>query len=247
MPFFKAPQYTKTINPKTGAQEATYIFNIAFSDNEDTLSFVAEKDSDISLQSLQKCIVDNVDWWNNFVRWFLQASLELFTKPYTIENINKIAKHTLNGSKLDRFPSNITVTPKSIQISSGNFIVNWVYVMEPIIIDIPDFESEPSTNEIVSLPVSEKNKVIQGIEELNLDDLPMGNDSTDTNLELESPVKFYDRQRVKEYRLKAKLALYKAQRQMAMYYDKYGSEVSESESEYNSSDDEISENEEVQL
>jgi hypothetical protein len=58
-------------------------------------------------------------------------------------------------------------------------------------------------------------------------------------LEIESPVKYYDKQRVKEARLKAKLAVYKAQRQIAEYSEKYG-EISDSdtESEYTSDEKE---------
>lgn len=61
MPTFKAPQYTKTVNPKTGAQDPCYTFNIDFN-NEDYISFVAESQLDLSLQSLQKCVLDNLDW-----------------------------------------------------------------------------------------------------------------------------------------------------------------------------------------
>jgi hypothetical protein len=47
---------------------------------------------------------------------------------------------------------------------------------------------------------------------------------------------------VKEARLKAKLAEYKAERQMRMYYDKYGNEMSDTDV-----DSDESEEEEVQL
>ena len=69
MPTFKAPQYTKVVNPKTGAQEPCYTFNIDFND-ADCISFVAENQSELSLQSLQKCVLDNLDWWNAFIGQF---------------------------------------------------------------------------------------------------------------------------------------------------------------------------------
>jgi hypothetical protein len=242
---FKAPQYTKTTNPKTGTQDATYIFSIE-GDTDESLSFMADNESDISLKSLQKCILDNLNWWNTFVRHFLDSSSKYFSKPYTVEAINKITKHTLDGTKILTFPVNIILIPKNIKISGGIFTVNWTYEVGRMI-DIPDLTDESDNiNEVISPPVS-NNKVIEGIQELNLDDLPVGNESTDETLDLDSPTKFYDKQRVKEARLKAKLALYKAQRQMAMYYDKYGSDISDSESEYNSSDEENYEDDEVQL
>jgi hypothetical protein len=239
MPTFKAPQYTKVVNPKTGAQEPCYTFNIDFN-LCDYLSFVAESQSDLSLQSLQKCVLDNINWWNTFVEDFLQASVKFFAKPYTVATINKITKHTLNGTPCALYPVNVILVPKSIQISGGVFTVNWGYTTEPMI-DIPDFEDDKNnTIEVPSLPVSNENKLIDGIQELNMDDLPVGTTSTDDALELDSPAKFYEKQRVKEARLKAKLAVYKAQRTMAQYYEKYGDDISDSDSDYETSDDDNS-------
>jgi len=161
-----------------------------------------------------------------------------------VDNINKITKHTLITSNTSNsFPANVTLYPKTIEISGSIFWVNWGYELEPVVIDIPDLtETNP-------LPVS--NKIIEGIEELNIDEIPVGNNSTEETLEIDSPAKFYEKQRVKEARLKAKLAVYKAQRQMAKYVEKYGCEVSDSDTEYESSDDESdgeeSEGEEVQF
>ena len=248
MPVFKAPQYTKVTNPKTGNQDPCYTFNVEFN-TCDYLSFVAENESDISLQSLQKCVLENIPWWNGFIQQFLQSSTKYFTKPYTVETINKITKHTLNGTKSSTYPVNIVLQPTNIQICSGVFTVNWGYNAEPMI-DIPDAEEDKvNTIELLDLPVSNKNKLVEGLEELNIDEVP-GN-STDDALNLDSPAKFYEKQRVKEARLKAKLAVYKAQRQMAQYYEKYGDELSDSDTDFETSDedsDESSDNgEEVQL
>jgi hypothetical protein len=252
MPTFKAPQHTKITNPRTGALESCYVFNIEFAESDTKISFVADSDNDITLQNIQKCVIDNITWWNGFISEFLKATSKLFAKPYTVENINKIAKHSLISKTNGDFPSTVILIPKSFQISGSNFIVNWDYTIESIMIDIPDLEDETETC-IQKPPLPADNKVIDGMEELNIDEIPVGNNSTEI-LEVNSPAKFYDRQRIKEARLKAKLAIYKVQRQMAKYYDKYGEDISESdsdsESEYNSSDEE-SQNEygveEVQL
>ena len=247
MPIFKAPQYTKVTNPKTGAQEPCYTFNIDFNIC-DYLSFVAENQKEISLQSLQKCVLENVPWWNGFIEQFLQASSKYFSKPYTVEQINKITQHTLDGNGSSQFPINVVVVPKSIKICSGIFTVNWMYNTEPMI-DFPDVE-DVKTNSI-ELPVSRENQIVEGLEELNIDEIPVGNNSTDGALELDSPAKFYEKQRVKEARLKAKLAVYKAQRTMAQYYEKYGDDISDSDTDFETSDDDSDENseegEEVQL
>jgi hypothetical protein len=250
MPTFKAPQYTKTTNPKTGAQEPSYTFPIEFSIDEDTLSFLIESSSDITLQNLNKCIIENIEWWNNFVSEFLINTSKYFTKTYTVEQINKISKHTLNGTiSVKEFPASVVLMPKTIQISGGVFIINWGYITESVMIKIPVFD-EPDINVVksVDLPVSTQNEIIDNLEELNIDELPSGIDSTDA-LNLDSPAKFFEKQRVKEARLKAKLAVYKAQRQMAQYYEKYGDDISDSDSDLESSDDETDEesSEEVQL
>jgi hypothetical protein len=236
MPGFKQPQYSKVINSKTNMQEPCYVFNIEFNDNDTTLSFIAESDEDISLQSLQYTVQNNVDWWSVFIGKFLDSSKKLFSKPYTTEHINKIAKHTLNGIKPDNYPVNVNVFPKSIQIMSGVFTVNWIYNIEELLIDIPDVvETEVANDIIQTSPVSaihaEVGEKQEGheIEELNIDDLPVNKNSTDEEIKISSPTKFYDKQRVKEARLKAKLAIYKAQRHMIQYSEKYGSDVSDSE------------------
>ena len=229
MPTFKAPQYTKNVNPKTGVNEPCYTFNI---DNCEYLSFVADNKSDISLQSLQKCILDNIEWWNTFINNFLESSVKFFSKPYTVETINKITKHTLgstNDTLNETYPVNVILIPKNIQIYGGVFTINWGYNIEQMI--IPDLDTD------LSLPVLN----MEGIEELNIDELQVGN-STEDVLEIDSPSKFYDKQRVKETRLKAKLALYKAQRQIAQYCEKYGDDISDSDTDYTSD-----ENEEVQI
>jgi hypothetical protein len=231
MPTFKAPLYTKTTNPKTGVQEPCYTFPIDFNLDDVMLSFVAESISDVTLQSLQKCILENVVWWNTFIGYFLQSSSKLFSKPYTVENINKIAKHTLNTVNYEYFPVNVILVPKSIQISGGIFLVNWSCIFEQMVIDIPDLVEPEHNTEEATLPVSDKTKLVDGMEELNIDEIPVRTNSTDEELKLDSPAKFYDKQRVKETRLKAKLAVYKAQRQMAQYYEKYGTNISDSDSD----------------
>ena len=186
MPIFKAPQYTKVTNPKTGNQEPCYTFNIDFNIT-DYLSFVAVNLKDISLHSLQKCVLENISWWNEFLEQFLEASKKYFSKPYTVEQINKITQHTLNGNMESIFPVNVIVVPKSIKICGGIFTVNWIYNTEPMI-DFPDVEDVKSNCiELDVLPVSKESKLIDGLEELNIDELPVGNNSTDAPLELDSP------------------------------------------------------------
>lgn len=250
MPTFKAPSYSKKPNTTTGTLEPYYTFPIIFSNEDDKISYTAEDKSEISLKKLQECIIDNLDWWKSFVSLFISSTSKFFAKPYTFDTINKIMKHTLssNESNID-YPAVLMLYPKDIVFYQNTFIVNWNYDIEKMLISIADVEEEtPSIieNSIVnSSTISEKEKDIElikkEIEELNMDDIPDDKESTDMEINIDNPSKYYDKQRVKEARLRAKLALYKAERQMTKYYEKYGGDISDSDSsEYDTSDDEES-------
>lgn len=252
MPSFKTPQYTKITNPKTRAIEPCYTFLIEYSTEDDYISLLTETEIEINLITLQKSILENVEWWNNFINIFLESSHKYFSKPYTIHHINKITKHAMNASNaLDaskvKYPANIIFIPKTINITGGYFIVNWEYMIENILIDIPDTEDvndidirnrlhitqnveNDSTNTENVIDICDITTDSQLISEYNLDSISVGN-STDDALKLDNPSKYFDKQRIKEAKLKAKLAVYKAQRQMARYYDKYGSDMSDSDTD----------------
>jgi len=243
MPTFRTPVYSK-INPNTGAHEACYTFGIDFQENENKLIFIANEESDISLTSLQKCVLDNVNIWNNLIMKFLEATSKLFSKSYTIQQINKITKHTLKGDLPSSYPVNIIVIPKQIQISGGIFWVHWEYTYETIVIDIP--VSEDLENDIKEVSeTSDIETIIHEIEEINIDEIPIKKNTTEELNDLQDPTKLYLKQRVKESRLKAKIAMYKAHYEMKRYYEKYGEELSDSESE--SEFDELSDNEEEEI
>lgn len=247
MPTFKAPSYTKT-NPNTGAQEPCYTFGIDFQPTEDHFSFIANESSEIALPSLQKCVLDDVAKWNRFIGSFLEATSKLFSKPYTIQQINKITKHTLKGTNPSTFPVNVLLIPRQIQITGGIFWVHWDYTYESIVIDIPVSEDlENDNKEVIETPDIET--VINEIQEINMDEIPIKKNTTEELIDLEDPTRLYLKQRVKEARLKAKLAMYKAHYEMKRYYEKYGEELSDSESEYeeDQSEDEDEDEEEIQL
>jgi hypothetical protein len=240
MSTFHAPQYTKVVNPKTGIQESCYTFRIDYN-TDDYLSFIAENKTDMSVQSLQKCIENNANWWNTFLQSFLSASSKFFSKQHTHHTINKVAKHSVNDTINEIYPINVILSPKCIKICGGVFNIEWGYNLEPMI-DIPDvvecsmqlLQLQPTVQLSNSPPVSNGE---HGIQELNIDDLSVENSNTDTLLNIDNPAKIYEKQRVKESRLKAKLALYKAQRQMVDYYKKYGDDSSETDTDYETSDD----------
>jgi len=225
MPTFPPPAYTKVTDQLKGTQNC-YTFTVGFTKSEPRLHYVAENSSDLSLSSLQACVLQNAPWWIQFLTDFLQASAKLFSKPYTVQQIQKIIQHTLHGTAPTVFPVTVTLLPTTIQILGGVFTVQWEYVAETVMIDLPDFADSV-------LPVSNE------VEEVDLDAMPVHESATEV---LSDPNQHYAKQKVKEARLKAKLAVYRAQQQLNQYYEKYGTEPTDSDTESESESEE-----EVQL
>lgn len=241
MPSFKSPRYIKIKNEQTGSLEPSYIFDITFQENDPALEFVCDEESLLSLSSVNNLLLENNDWLTHFLTLFLQFSSKMFSKPYTVNHLLKIIKHnSLQGTLPDSFPVNVSFLPKTIQIINGTFLVNWDYTTTPVVIDIPVIDDLQSSQHSSPQLLPDLNKTIDGIEELNIDELPEESDSTDNSLPLDNPNRVYDKQKVKEARLKAKLAVYRAQYQLNRYYEKYGDEISDSDTEtdYELSDEE---------
>jgi len=86
------------------------------------------------------------------------------------------------------------------------------------------------------------------LEEWDAASLPEEKGTTGKKDHTEPPIlKLYEKQRVKEAQLRARLAAYQAQAQMNHFYEKYGDEVSESEwgSEDEDEGDEDEEDEDI--
>jgi len=82
------------------------------------------------------------------------------------------------------------------------------------------------------------------LEEWDAESLPEERGTTGKKDHTEPPIlKLYEKQRVKEAQLRARLAAYQAQAQMNQFYEKYGDEVSESE--WGSEDEEDEEDEDI--
>jgi hypothetical protein len=251
MSSFKNPVYSKRKNAN-GAIEPIYTFGILYSDVDEYLTTTVDtNDANIS-QILYNSLLENSDWWKDFITIFIQSSSKHFTKQYTYETISKLIKHNINTSSLsyneNDLPILLTFIPVNIEFYSGNIYINWSIQYERLLINIPDLDNleitektkdvaenntiddSDKTNPSV-LPVSKNNSEI---EEINPEQLDSNIQYTGEEISLDNPNRLYEKQRVKEARLKAKLAYYKAQRQMNEYYNKYGTDISDSESEEDS-------------
>jgi hypothetical protein len=247
MPVFKAPVYSKKINAN-GVSEPSYTFNITYNDSDEYLTLTIDPSEEVTLKSLHDTILSNLDWWREFVSVFLQSSAKSFAKPYTFDSINKVMKHTLVSDMNDvqnrELSQLVTFIPRNIQIQQGAVLVNWCMSFQDLVIDIPDLNEtteETKIQQSETLPVS-NNSNGDTIQEIDINEIAESTTYSDSELQLESPNKYYEKQRVKESRLKAKLAYYKAQRQMNQYYEKYGTDVSDSDSDEESTDESENEN-----
>ena len=244
MPFIHPPQYMKITHPQTRAIEACYTFRVTMDESDERISFLLEEPSTLVSSMIASCVEENRMWWEGFLRLFLERSSKFFSKAYTIQQLLPIITHTfampnampnaMSNAVSDSVsgPSTVLLSPKSIQIRGGTFCVFWDHECESLVIDIPvgTLPADPEISELSEhfetecsalsdlIPMSPSVPVL---EEFSLQEIPLSSTDNATRL--------HDRQKAKEARLKAKLAIYRAQTEMNEYYDKYGTDLSDSD------------------
>jgi hypothetical protein len=200
-------------------------------ESDDSISFLVEESSPLVSSMIASCLEENLSWWEGFLRLFLERSSKFFSKPYTVQQLLPIITHTFVSSETVSGPSTILLSPKSIQIRGGTFCVCWEHECESLVIDIPvgtlpvDSEISEFSDPTEFAALSELDPLDPSVpvemEECSLQEIPLSS--------TENAAKLHDRQKAKEARLKAKLAIYRAQTEMNEYYDKYGTDLSDSD------------------
>jgi hypothetical protein len=219
---FSKPQYTRVTN-QNGTMEARYTFTVTPS-NPLVVSY--HKPASIQLQ-LQEAVATNNTYVTNILTMFLTSCSHYFAKPYTVEGIQRILQHAM--STLPEQPTDddydILFLPTGITIMQGKFILDWSATYQKIRITIPDLDQpsqealKESTDELIQVDDLE--------EDLRQMEEPNERDSS----------RHYEKRKVKEARLRARLAQYKAERAMSKYLEKYGADISDSDWTGSSSDD----------
>jgi len=228
MPTFKPPVYSKVTNTK-GQTESSYLFSVEYAEKEEHLSTVVDSIANLSIPDLVK---EHAAWYTAFLQSFLSQSAKFFSKQYTVSDISKIVQHTMAAPTESTGPCTVLLRPKQIQIVSGKCIVYWSYTCEPVRIDISG----------LSDPLPDLDEVTDGVAEFNMDELPEGEPTE--SIDLQDPAKLYERQKVKESILRAKLAYYQAQNKIRTFSNKYGDEYVDSEFELDGTENESEEDEE---
>jgi hypothetical protein len=222
---FSKPQYTRVTN-QNGTMEARYTFAVT-STNPLVVSY--NRPAPIKLQ-LQETVATNNAYVINILTMFLTSCSHYFAKPYTVEGIQRILQHAM--SALPEQPTDddydILFQPTGITIMQGKFILDWSASFQKIRITIPDLD-QPS-QEDKSAPKESTDELIQ------VDDLEEDLRQMEEPNERDSS-RHYEKRKVKEARLRARLAQYKAERAMSKYLEKYGADISDSDWTGSSSDD----------
>ena len=205
----KKPAYTK-VTTATGTSEPVHTFGLESSWIVSGLSSGTQTPAEVLLVALSK----ELGALSAFLTEFLRLTAQHFAKPYSVANVLKSLKHVVDSTAT----GSLQFQPQSIQITARGFQVIWSCKAEEVaLISLPDMDDEAD-----DIPLSDTNEVIQ------LQTQPLTTDIRHV----------YDRQRVKEATLRAKLAQYKANRAHLEYVEKYGTDPSDSEdSESEESDD----------
>ena len=161
---------------------------------------------------------------NELLTAFLDSCSTYFKNKTTVANVLKLLKHEVPSTVSEGSTSPYHLTPTEIVICKGLFYLSWTVTGEILQLDFPvgiDTEvSALSATDADQIPFAESNEVIYVTPSV----------SAQNRTEL-------DRTRVKEAQLRAKLAVYKANRAHLEYVEKYGQEPSDSEDEEDDEED----------
>ena len=179
-----------------------------------------------------------------FIPAFLQQTKKYFTNPLTYEKVVRYLRHTTLTDGLPEKAGWYTFhwQPYSLTIKANDFLLTWqVSGIEEAEVVIPP-EFTVSTTPRAQSPLPEQTRNIQihdsliPVGDLPLSDLPPLSFQTD----LADPAQEEIKRRIREARLKVQLANLKAQRMEHRYFERYGTQVEDSEdsSEFSSDSEE---------
>jgi hypothetical protein len=195
----KKPTYAKVTTP-TGTTEGVHTFGLESEWSIGGLTVGSQSPAEVLLAALAK----ESGALNTFLTEFLRVTSQHFAKPYSVANVLKTLKHSVDSTA----SGSLRFAPQTLQISARGFQIQWSCkqeVEEIALISLPDMD----VDEADEIPLSNTNEVIQ--------------------LQTTNVRHVYDRQKVKEAHLRAKLAQYKANRTHLEYVEKYGTDPSDSE------------------
>jgi hypothetical protein len=134
-----------------------------------------------------------------------------------VQTILQYLNHKLNspiGPTADELKE-VVFTPVELVIFQGRFTLVWSVTFKNIVIDIPDLGKTTADESSTDL--------------IPVDDIEADLSQAAESIQLDDSSRHYEKQRVKEAQLRARLAQYKAERAVTRYLNKYGADASDSD------------------
>ena len=198
---FQKPTSTKVTTPS--GTDTVHSFRLS------TESGIQSAHEAAPADALKAVVADNAPYLHGFLTEFLRFSTPYFAKPYSIPTLLKHLTHELKTQSTVVAP--YSFLPAELVITAKGFRLLWSAVEQSVLIALPDMEEEDA------------------IDELETTELPLTGTENVLELQPASIRHVYDKQRLKEANLRAKLAQYKANRTHMEYLQKYGEDPSDSE------------------
>lgn len=254
---FSKPQYTRVRNAVTGAIEPCYRFVVQggqeLSDAVDRTLYPTDT------AHLSHILRDQESALRTLIDEFLRCNSQYFVKQYTTDAILRSlnAQVAPGTQQCTEDEACIAVfTPSEFTIYNGKIGLIWTVRYEVVRIDIPALDEEVTVqpaNQVTHVtgtqeqaqtapaPVNQvcspKPPVVDATEIESVYDIDSdeGGDNLaatiapDSHAFESSSARQYDKRRLKEARLRARLAQYKVERAMSRYIEKYGDEATDSE------------------
>jgi hypothetical protein len=206
---YKPVKYSK--DPGTG--QPIYTFPIEYTGSD----IIIDSDSHPVLDVLQSYLShDNTI--DKLMTELIDVNRTMFAKKYTAQQLLKITTHAIqsaddnHGTMWKCIPTSVTLT-SNVGSNGNKFIIYWSCVsMEPPppMIDLGDIISRPSS---------------PGLDDVT--ELLKPEESSENPISLRSPTdirKERERQRIYEARLRAKMAVFRAEKVVQKYIDRYGAD-----------------------
>lgn len=197
---FQKPTSTKVTTPS--GTDTVHSFHIS------TESGIQSAHEAAPADALKAVVANDASYLHGFLTEFLRFSTPYFAKPYSIPTLLKHLVHELKTPSTTVAP--YSFLPAELVITAKGFRLLWSAVEQSVLIALPDMDED-------------------AIGELETTELPLTGTENVLELQPASIRHVYDKQRVKEANLRAKLAQYKANRTHMEYLQKYGEDPSDSE------------------
>ena len=212
---FKQPKYTKD----PGTLQPVYEFPLEYTGQDipiiDTEGFSA---IDVLTTYLEH---DNIA--KKIMGQLIDTHKSLFAKQYTINQIMKITTHSI-VKYTENIGSMWKCIPVNVILSAGKFIINWELIAhEAPVIDLGDIPTSRPQSPVEGDLIDVTNNL--ALEESSTDILRSQSQSQPQSRD-DDIKRQVDKRKLHDARLRAKLALFRAERAAQKYIERYGDDFS---------------------